>query len=286
MKKLVPLLLAVLFLTGCAATYDGPTKEEPRLTEYTVRHYSPFFDELIGETRTTFAYDIYGNRVRAMEYQDDELERVINTRYDDRGNVISETVWDHTGWIPLISHREKHTYDDRDRLLTSVYRDGWGRETSRSTYTYDDEALTRTWANGEGDTQTAWLDENGNELRTLSESSETVCEYDDRGNRTGWVNYQNGMRYDSYQARYDDQDRQIWGARYDAAGNLESETEYIYDDEAHTMTRQKGDGSRRVEYYHEDGRYHRIEDYSADGKLTMLQQYTYRDIQVPADREE
>ena len=44
MKKLFSLLLAVLLLAGCAATYDGPTTTVPRLTEYTVDHYYAFFD--------------------------------------------------------------------------------------------------------------------------------------------------------------------------------------------------------------------------------------------------
>ena len=32
-----------------------------------------------------------------------------------------------------------------------------------------------------------------------------------------------------------------------------------------------------------DGRLHAVEDYEADGSLTMLQRYYYRDIQVPAE---
>ena len=50
-------------------------------------------------------------------------------------------------------------------------------------------------------------------------------------------------------------------------------------------TYHKKDGGRRVEYYHGDGRPHMIEDYDADGKLTMRQRYYYRDIQVPAKEE-
>ena len=39
MRKLLSLLLGILLLSGCAATYDGPTRTVPQLTEYTVTHY-------------------------------------------------------------------------------------------------------------------------------------------------------------------------------------------------------------------------------------------------------
>ena len=73
MKKLIALVLCILLLAGCAKTYDGPTKTVPRLTEYTVDHYYSFFDweEQHYTSRTVYAYDIYGNRVREMEYRDD-----------------------------------------------------------------------------------------------------------------------------------------------------------------------------------------------------------------------
>ena len=114
---------------------------------------------------------------------------------------------------------------------------------------------------------------------------EIIYHYDDRGNRIGWESYQNGQYFDRYEAHYDDLDRQIWGGRYDANGNLTSQTEYVYDDEQGVKTYHKNDGGRRVEYFHGDGRPYKIEDYDADGKLTMLQRYYYQDILVPAKEE-
>ena len=287
MKKLLSLLLCILLLSGCAATYDGPTQTVPRLTEYTVDHYYAFFDteEHHYTDRTLYAYDIYGNRVRYMEYRDDELRTVTNLKYDDRGNEISRTVWDHTGWIPKYKGRTEQTYDEQNRQTSYIHYNFWGRQESASWYTYDDEARTRVWKNDSGDTQTTWFDENGNEIRQVSGEYETVYHYDDRGNRTGWDSYQNGQPFDRYEARYDDLNRQIWGGRYDANGTLTSQTEYVYDDEQGMKTYHKKDGGRRVEYYHGDGRPHMIEDYDADGKLTMRQRYYYRDIQVPAKEE-
>lgn len=284
MKKLFALLLAVLLLGGCASTYDGPTRTELALTEYTVTHYSFFESEYTN--RTLFAYDIYGNRAREMEYRDGELETVTDLKYDDRGNLISDRTWDHTRFIPLPESSRKYTYDEKGRLLTTRYFNGWGRETDRSGYTYDDEAVTYTWGNDQGDSQTTWLDEAGREIRSVSGEYETVYEYDNRGNRTGWTSYENGVCTDSYRACYDDQDRQIWGGWYDAAGVLQSETTWEFDDEAHTRTTHRSDGWRRVEYFDADGRIHRVEDYDDSGELSMVQMYYYKAIQVPATREE
>ena len=287
MKKLIALVLCILLLAGCAKTYDGPTKTVPRLTEYTADHYYAFFDweEQHYTSRTVYAYDIYGNRVRYMEYRDDELRTVTNLKYDDRGNEISRTVWDHTGWIPKYKGRTEQTYDDQNRQTAYIHYNFWGRQDSASWYTYDDEARTRTWTNDNGDTQTTWFDENGNEIRQTDGEYEIIYHYDDRGNRIGWESYQNGQPFDRYEAHYDDLDRQIWGGRYDANGNLTSQTEYVYDDEQGIKTYHKNDGSRRVEYYDGDGRPHMIEDYSPEGELSMRQRYYYRDIQIPAEEE-
>lgn len=284
MKKLFSILLVLLLLTGCAATYDGPTAEKPMLTEYTVDHYYSVFDweETHYADRTVYAYDIYGNRVREMDYRNNELQSVTNFKYDDRGNEISRTTWDRSGWLPRFGSRIQRTYDEQDRILSYVNRNFWGRVVSGSYYRYDDENRIRTYTNEHGEVlQTTWYDENGNDIRQTAGEAETVYEYDDRGNLLGWTSCKNGVPTERYEAVYDEQDRQILGIRYDGAGNLTHRTEYIYDDERNTMSYVKNDGGRRIEYYHADGRLHMIEDYDADGDLTMLQRYYYRDILIP-----
>ncbi len=286
MKKLI--CLCLLLLAGCAATYDGPTEAKPMLTEYTVDQYYSFFDgEVIHHTnRIVYAYDIYGNRVREMEYQDGELTEVTNMKYDDRGNEISRTDWDRSGWLPKLSNRTRQTYDAQSRILTYETLNFWGRVVSGSYYSYDDEARTRTYRNESGEIlQITWFDEQGNDIRQTAGEYETVYEYDDRGNCIGWQSYKDGKPYDRYEADYDEQDRQVRGRRYDAAGNLTSETEYVYDEELSTKSYSKNDGGRRVETYHADGRLHAVEDYEADGSLTMLQRYYYQDILVPASQD-
>ena len=129
MKKLIPLLLAIL-LAGCAQTYDGPTKTEYALTEIIRETYYDFFgwEESRYTDRTVYAYDIYGNCVRSMRYQEDELDTVSNMKYDDRGNLLSRSSWDHSGWLPKYEGRTERTYDDQNRLLSSVDYDFWGRQ--------------------------------------------------------------------------------------------------------------------------------------------------------------
>ena len=283
MKKCILMILCALILTGCAATYDGPTTVEPRLTEYTLDQYYVFLNGDVDHDikRTVYAYDIHGNRVREMDYSDDRLFSVTKMRFDDRGNMIESTTWDHSGWLPKFSCRVTKTFDEQDRLLTQDYYDFWGRKTGSSTYTYDDEERTRTWSSDDGDSQITWYDENGNELRQVAGEYETVYEYDDRGNMTGWQSFEQGQPTDSYRARYDDRDRIIWGGRYDPAGELESETTYTYDDALGTKSYDTYDGGRTVEHYHADGRLHMIEDFDAAGRLVFLHRYYYQDIQVP-----
>lgn len=292
MKKLIPLLLCIALLAGCAATYDGPTEEKSVIGTYTVTHYYSFFDweEEHYTDRAEYSYDIYGNRVRLSEYRDGELQQVTTMRYDENGNEISRVEWDYTGLIPLPSHRREMTYDDQNRILTWVSKNGWGIEEGRSTYVYDDANHTMTWSNSESDRTIYYYDENGLELRAVSTgvggSYETIHEYDDRGNRIGWTSTKDGANFGSYEARFDEQNRQIWGGQYDEYGNLVSQTTYVYDDEAHTKTIHRPDGWIRVEYCTPDGRPYLIEDFDENGKLTMRQTYEYLHIQVPADRKE
>lgn len=284
MKKLTALVLCLLLLTGCAATYDGPTESSSVLTEHTVDHYFAYTGETFHHytTRYVFAYDIYGNRVRYMEYRADELQAVTSYRYDEQGNQISSTRWDHSGWFPKFADRTEQTYDGQGRVLSYESFDFWGRTVYGSYYSYDDENGIRTYRNENGEVlQTTWYDDQGRDIRETAGEYETVYEYDEQGNRTGWVSYKNGQPYDRYEARYDDRGRQIYGARYDAEGNQASRTEYIFDDEAHTMTYTRSDGGMRIEYYTYDGRLLMCEDYNEDGNLSMVQHYTYRDIQVP-----
>ena len=228
MKKLIALILSILLLTGCTAAYDGPTVSVWVVTELTVEHYDTFLDTTA--KRIVCAYDIYGNPVRYMEYRGNELQSVYKLKYDDRGNCIREVSWDHYGLIALPGSRIIRTYDDQNRQTSCVTYNFWGRQESGTWYTYDDEARTQTKKTDSGDSQITWFDENGNEIRYVSGEYESIYRYDDRGNCISTEQLQNGQTFQRYEARYDEQNRQIWEGRYDSTGNLTRHTEYLYDE--------------------------------------------------------
>lgn len=285
MKKLLILTLSLmLLLGGCAATYDGPTSTEKVLSEYVVVHKSP----LSGNSwtvRTTFAYDIYGNMASRREYSDGELTEVVNYRYDDRGNEIKETRWDHTGLIPYITSRTDTTYDDQNRPLTLIHKNMWGAEESRVTYTYDDENFIKTHTySGDGLLTTWYCDENWNHLRAINTMGmEDIFTYDENGYLIRTESFGNGVSMGWTEYENDDQGRHLRWANYDETGALYNETTCVFDDEAHTMTQTRPNGNTRIEYYDADGKIHLIEDYNAEGELSFYQQYTYREVRVPIE---
>lgn len=285
MKKLITILLCTLLLTGCAQSYEGPTETRKVLAEYEVRQFSPV-DDSVWTNRSTNVYDIHGNCVQQLHYDDGELESELRWTFDERGNHTRETLIDHTLWIPLIDYRTRTTYDDRDRILSSVMYNMWGLKEGETRYTYDDENRTATWSNGRGDTIVYYYDENGQETRYVSsDGSEMVYEYDERGNLTGWTSTKDGVLLERYEAHYDEQDRWIQGVIYDENGAETSRITYTYDDTNAKAVNKDNDGSR-IDYFDEDGDICRSEEYDLDGKLTKIEEYFYRDILVPADGEE
>ena len=282
MKKLLALLLCIVLLSGCAVTYDGPTEGEYLLTEKTQSLYA--YDRVQLTLRTTYAYDVRGNLVQEMEYKDDKLEDASYYRYDDRGNRISERYWDHSGLIPLPKRCAKYTYDDQNQVLTAIHYDGWGRETHRFTYTYDDEANSYTCDDSSGDPSTYYLNEDGQTIRLSrninGSAYETHYEYDQQGNLLQSTTYRDGQRHSIYQLRYDDQGRKIWEGDFDAEGNLEKETSILFNGNIGTTHYSWG---THYSYYDPDGRIYLTEKYDLDGSLSEVIQYTYQQITVPAE---
>ncbi len=284
MKKLLTLMLSILLLTGCARTYDGPTDTVEMLSEYVTVHKSSITGNS-WSTRTTFAYDIYGNLASCRQYRDDELDTVINYRYDDNGNEKTETRWDHSGLIPHIDSRTDTTYDDQNRVLTQIHKNMWGREESRVTYTYDDEKFIKTHTHSsDGLVTTYYCNENWETLRaTNTMGMEDIFTYDENGHLIRTESFQDGVSIGYTVYENDDQGRHIHWANYDENGTQTHEFTCTFDDEARTMTQSKTNGGIRITYYALDGRTNLIEDYNEDGDLQMYQQYTYREIRVPAN---
>lgn len=291
MKKLTAIALCLLLLAGCAApaaVYDGPTKSAWVLTEQVTETYSSRTGETFTE-RWVYSYDTFGNQVHSCFYDEGKLTAEYKRTYDERGNLLTSETWDHTGLFGFLRTRASYTYDSQDRMLTVTNRNLLGIKTDQSTYTYDDEAGTVLW-DGASDTQTQWLNENGDLLRTMTHSDtgggdiETVYEYDELGRNTKIIMYLDGALSNTFVLVYDDQDRVIEETYYDAEGAVYSRSTHHYGE--NTVTTYELNGSKLVQTLRPDGQAEKMERFSSTGELTKLTRYIYQEIQVPADREE
>lgn len=284
MKKLLPLFLT-LVLCGCAATYDGPTAAKEVVTQTDTVHITSTGEQFT--SRAVYAYDIYGNCAQYSSYSENELQTVERRRFDENGNKISVVRWDHSGFLPLFEGRWEYTYDAQGRCILQVSKNFLGIENGRAAFDYDDEAFTYTFTTSETDNTTVYYcDENWNTLRAVSGLGfDETFTYDDRGNCTSVLTYENGVFWGRTETEYDDQDRPLTWRNYDETGACTFETTYVYDDDAHTATRFDGDG-KRIEYYTAEGELYLIEDYNQNGELRLYQQHYFTEIRVPADGKE
>lgn len=288
MKKLLSLLLCILLLAGCTpAAYDGPTESAWVITQSNCT----MFDLYSGQSSTrlrTDSYDSFGHLVCSMYYSDGKRTAEHRFSYDDRGNCIRETSWDHTGLLSRPIARTDYTYDGQNRVLTITYRTGLGFKTGGDTYTYDEEANTVTWE-GTYDTQTKYLNENGDPIRivTISHAAgmemETLYEYDELGRNVKTIHYQDGVLASTVQTSYDDQGRMVKNISYDANGTAIYGSTVVY--EENTVTTLDLDGNRSVEILRPDGLVEKMENYDPDGNLLSRMEYTYQEIQIPAKEE-
>ena len=139
MKKLIALTLCILLLAGCApATYDGPTVEKAVISEFIREHHQLPIGHVDTE-RIVYAYDIYGNLARTIEYHNGtETDKTVFT-YDDRGNLLTETRYSLGGLFPRRTSSVEYTYDEQDRITCERYSQGTQTVIE---YRYDDQAVT------------------------------------------------------------------------------------------------------------------------------------------------
>lgn len=288
MKKLLALILTIALLSGCApAVYEGPTESVWVLSEMHTTHYpNEYFDGSTSDI--TFVYDSFGNKVRTCHYEDGELIAEYRRTYDDRGNCIRSVTWDHLGPVSFPRARTHYTYDEKNRMLSYTARNFFFLKTSGSTCTYDDAENSVHWE-GPYDTQTNYLNENGDPVRSVTHSRaagidlETIYEYDGLGRNTKITEYQNGVLSSITESRYDDLGRILDSAFYDAAGTLLRRTTCLYEDDTTTTT--DTDGSKTVVYLRPDGQIEIQEQYNTNGELTTRTEYIYTEIQIPAKEE-
>lgn len=289
MKKLLPLLLSLLLLTGCASVYDGPTVTKSVLSETVTEGYWDEGDVAYTD-RTVYAYDIYGNQAQYIRYNEDEAISRSMFRYDENGNQLSCTEYSLSGWFPRRTSANRYTYDEQGRMLSATY-DYSGGDTSHVTWEYDDENRTVTYTYGDAGSSLQYLDENGAVLREEYESDglTMVTEYTRRpdGQTERCDSFVNGAFDGGYRYEYDDRGRTT---AYYSIGKDGTETlqhRWEYDDGHNTVILYNlQSGFRTVTEYNPDGSIAVRQVWDENDKLQTMTLYRYREIRVPAERSE
>lgn len=289
MKKLISLLLCLLLLTGCAATYDGPTESKAVLSQILTTHYDPETgDSLYG--RTDYAYDIYGNQSMELEYgtrshEEAEKPHLKTLRsFDENGNIIRQRQYDVSGLFPKKLVDVRYEYDDQGRLTATTHRPGeaWDNDTT----VYDDEARTRTYT-GHNGTAIDYMNELGWVIRTeqvFADGRAVLTEYDRRpdGQIEVMREFENGELTTTLVYTYDDQGRVLTITQTTAAGTALL-FRYEYPDGC--MIQYNSDGTKIVTSYNDDGTIHYRYFTDSTHHITQDVMYYYTEIQVPAKEE-
>lgn len=263
MKKLLALLLCIVLLSGCAATYDGPTESRSLLS----RIQTVYSDaEEPRYQQTDYSYDIYGNLsvIQAYRIHDSEGSwtdpylKTVRT-YDENGNCIRQRQYDVSGWLPKKLVDVRYTYDDLGRMTSATH----SKDLSWDNFTvvYDDEARTQTTAYADS-TQIDHLDEQGRIVRT-----EITTESGEHTLRT---------------YAYDDQGRIL--STTQTAGGAEAVTRYEYGE--NYQIRYDPDGTHTTTTYNPDGSIHYICHADSSGLVIQDWMYYYSEIQVPIREED
>lgn len=282
MKKLLILTLCILLLTGCAATYDGPTTTRSVLSSE--EYYFSDADSRY-ESRTEYTYDIYGNQVQSLSYSADApyLKTVLG--YDDAGNIIRQRQYDLSGWFPKKLVDVCYDYDALGRRISERHR--YDLRWDDATITYDDTARTRTTCNN-GHTTVEYLNENGWVVSSESDFGDGVRiteEFDRRedGQIKAMRTYRDGVLESLTELTYDDQGRPMTYS-VTQAGKTDILYRYEYGENYKRII--FSDGSYTVTDYNPDGTPHSRLTVNANDTVQEHTIYRYTDIRVPVGKEE
>lgn len=281
MKKLLSALLAVAFLTGCAATYDGPTAEQAVCSRMRTTYYDSDGME-IQTYYEEYTYDIFGNRVQTLAYRNDKLCEKTVLRYDENGNTTRHIRYDLSGWFPNKVTDTRYTYDDLGRQISSTYRSSGERSTV--TTVYDNEALTRT-VTASGSVAVDYLNDQGWVIRTeqtFSDGRTCVTEYDrgPDGQLLSMDSYENGVLISESVYTYDDQGRVLTLSETTDAG---TELLIRYEYGERDMVQYNADGSHIATTYNDDGSIHYFYHADSADRITQDGMYYYTTIRIPAE---
>ena len=273
MKKLLPLLLGILLLAGCAETYNGPTVEKTVLGS--VETYYTCDGEITQESRTEYAYDVCGNQSVVMEYSGGEAILKTVLRHDEAGNCIRQTQYDLSGWLPRKLADNRYTYDDQGRMTGSTHS-----EEPAVTIHYDDEANTRTTVSGDS-TIVEYLDEKGWVMRIEYPGTDRREEYDHRadGQWSAIRSYAGGELDSTRLREFDDQGR-VTREYTLQNGVVSTEFRWEYADSTVTFYQEN---TRSITEYNPDGTVNSRLDLDENGEIFCHAIYRYTTILVPTE---
>lgn len=310
MKKLLALLLCLPLLCSCApAAYDGPTRTEWVISEFTKESHSLYYDHVDTE-RTVYSYDIYGNLAQTLFYRNGVQTLKTVFTYDDRGNLLTKEEYNLRGWFPRRNSRAEFTYDDQNRMTSQAF-DQSGSYTEIQ-YLYDDETNTHTQLTGGEVTMVSVYDDSGNQLSCKSITGDSWhldeytrddrgrlltqhttnsdgfdqrsrVEYDDHGSTVLWERITNGIRTvtrDEYE--YDDRGRPVRQFRLtDTSRMLVCRWEYLDEHGSYTLYDPDGPPNMTVTYDARGNQIGLIHYISGTDQVGIRETTTYIPIQVP-----
>ena len=286
MKKLICLLLCLL-LTGCAATYDGPTESKTALSKILTTYYDPTGGDC-QYGRTDYAYDIYGNQVMELEYrirtEDETEEPHLKTlrAFDENGNITRQRQYDVSGLIPKKLADIRYEYDEEGRMTAHLDQK---QEQYSWTAVYDDEAKTMTCTYPHA-VSVSYFDDRGNTIRqeTVFENGDTsgiIFEFDANGNRIS-ARYEETVGTTLHAYTYDDQGRVLTMTQTTAEGTKELFRCEYRDD---CTIQYNPDGTRIVTTCNANGSEHYRYYTDSTDHITKDSMCYYTEIQVPAKEE-
>lgn len=284
MKKLFSLLLGILLLTGCAATYDGPTEARTVLSSVQTTYYGVIADDS-QYGLTEYSYDIYGNQAVELEYgirgSGEDAEPYLKTvrSFDEKGNCTRQRQYDVSGLFPKKLVDLRYEYDGQGRM--TAHLDAMEEQYSW-TAVYNDEAHTMT-ATYPHAVSVSFFDEHGSTIRqeTVFENGDTsgiIYEFDAQGNRIS-ARYEETGGTTLHAYTYDDQGRVLTMTETTAEGDKEL-LRYEYRDDC--TIQHNFDGTTIVTTCNADGSIHYQYFTDSTGRVTKDTMYEYTEIQVPA----
>ena len=282
MKKLLSITLCLLLLTGCAATYDGPTESKSVLAS-TEESYIDDEGNVYETLWTEYSYDIHGDLAMEITSRNDEPSLRTVYRYYEDGSMKSCTQYDLSGWFPRMILRGKYTYDDQGRQTSLVQWHGWEKREQFTTYDDENHTVTTEFTGGR---TVAYLDEDGRGLRSETEydSGHTFLvenEYQGQTHITRY--YQNGVLDTISEITYDEEGRTLtWYQTKDGKRELVQSWEY---GEGYKTDYYAPIGRTITTGYNEDGTIKAIVETDEHDHITRRIIYRYTDILVPAEEE-